>query len=103
MALIPIGIITAYAIYISGYIFTQIFTPILTTGIFNPGDFSTVLPLIFGRGFFAAVFGAVALPLAMLYGSTVLDAAKARVPNHYVASAVISAWCWLIVLARFWL
>lgn len=103
LALVPLGIIAAYTIYVSGYIFTQIFTPILTTGTFNFSDFSSVLPLILGRGFFAAVFGAVALPLAVLYGNTVFDSARVRIPNHYVASAAISACCWLVVVARFWL
>jgi hypothetical protein len=102
-ALVPLGVIAAYTIYVSGYIFTQIFTPILTTGTFSISDFSSVLPLILGRGFFAAMFGAVALPIAVLYGSTVFDSAKSRIHNHYAASAAISACCWIVVVARFWL
>lgn len=98
-----LGIISGYMIYVTGYMFTQIMTPILTTGIFNASNFVAALPLIFGRGFFAAVFGGIALPLAVLSPQLNIDVNKIKKEHYYAAMTGISVFCWVFVIAFFYL
>jgi hypothetical protein len=99
--LVPLGIIAGYLIYVTGYVFTQIFTPIVTGSGFVMADFASVLPLILGRGFFAALCGAVALPVAVLVRQLDLDVAKVAVSKYYGGAAAVSAACWAVVFALF--
>ena len=102
--LIPLGIISAYAIYVVGYLFTQTFTPIIAQPHnFVLSDLIAALPLIFGRGFFAAIFGALSLPIAALYGQSVFEPAKFGRARYYAASIAITAICWIAVIARFYI
>ncbi len=96
-----LGIISGYIIYVTGYAFTQIMTPILTTGIFNASNFVAALPLIFGRGFFAAMFGGIALPLAVLAPQLNIDISKIKKEHYYAAMTGISAFCWVFIIAFF--
>lgn len=98
-----LGIIAGFMIYTVGYIFTQIFTPILTMGTFNISNFSAVLPLIFGRGFFAAVLGGVTLPVAVLAKQLYIDVSSIKREKYYGVVAGISAFCWVFVFAFFYL
>jgi hypothetical protein len=100
-ALIPLGIVSGYTVYVSGYMFTQIFTPIFTTGVFTPSDFMSVLPLILGRGLFAAVFGAVAVPLAVLVPLPKFDIYKVGAKPYLGSAVVMTIVCWAVVLALF--
>ena len=96
-----LGIVSGYIIYVTGYIFTQIATPIATTGTFHPGDLLANLPLIFGRGFFAAIFGAIALPAALLVESLDVNVATASKKLYYGTAVGMSAFCWVLVIAVF--
>jgi len=98
-----LGIISAFAIYTTGYMFTQIFTPLLTEGAFSISNFSAVLPLIFGRGFFAAVLGGVTLPLAVLAKQLYIDVSSIKKEHYYGAVVGISTFCWAFVFAFFYL
>jgi hypothetical protein len=99
--LVPLGLIAGYVIYVTGYAFTQIFTPIVTGSGFVISDFASVLPLILGRGFFAALCGAVALPAAVLVRQLDIDVAKVAVAKYYGGAAAGSAVCWAVVFALF--
>jgi hypothetical protein len=99
--LVPLGVVAAYAIYVTGYMFTQIFTPIVTGAGFVATDFLSVLPLIIGRGFFAAIFGAIALPVAVLVRYLDVDVGRIGVARYYVGSLAGSAVCWALVIAMF--
>jgi len=100
-ALIPLGIVSGYVVYVTGYMFTQIATPIVTTGIFTPADFMSVLPLILGRGLFACVFGAVSVPLAAMAPLPKFDIYKVGAKPYLGAATIITAVCWIVVLALF--
>ena len=98
-----LGVIAGFTIYTTGYMFTQIFTPILTTGAFSTSNFAAALPLIFGRGFFAAVLGGVTLPLAILAKQLYIDVSGIKREHYYGAVAGISTFCWVFVFAFFYL
>jgi len=98
-----LGIISGFSIYVAGYMFTQIFTPILTMGTFSITNFSAVLPLIFGRGFFAAVLGGVTLPLTVLARQLYVDISGIRKEHYYGMVAGVSAFCWIFVFAFFYI
>ena len=97
-----VGIIAGYTIYVTGYMFTQIMTPILADGMFSSSNFIAVLPLIIGRGFFAAIFGGIALPVAVRAPLLSLDVNKISTYNYYAATTGISAFCWMFVFAFFY-
>jgi hypothetical protein len=96
-----LGIVSGYIIYVVGYMFTQVATPIATTGTFHPSDFAANLPLMFGRGFFAAIFGAIALPAALLVESLDVNVATASKKLYYGTAAGMSVFCWVLVIAVF--
>jgi len=101
-SLAMLGVIAGFVIYVTGYMFTQIFTPLITTGIFNMSNFTAVLPLIIGRGFFAAVFGGIALPVAVLAPYININLETINVKRYYTGSLAVSALCWVLVLAYFY-
>ena len=96
--LIPLGIISGYTIYVSGYMFTQIFTPIISAGSFVLSDFLNVLPLIFGKGFFAAIFGGLALPLAVSVNVPTTNVFEITKKPYYITMTFISVICWFSVI-----
>lgn len=99
--LVPLGLIAGYVIYVTGYALTQIFTPVVTGAGFVASDFASVIPLILGRGFFAALCGAVALPAAILVKQLDVNLTKVPVAKYYGGAVVGSAMCWAIVFALF--
>ncbi len=98
-----VGVIAGFTIYVTGYMFTQIFTPILTTGAFSVSNFLNVLPIIIGRGFFAAVFGGISVPLAVLAKQLYVNVTSIRKEHYYAAAAGISTFCWALVFAFFYI
>jgi hypothetical protein len=97
--LASLGIVAGYSIYVTGYIFTQIMTPLVTGSGFVLSDFASVLPLILGRGFFAALCGAFALPLFVLVRSIDVDVANVGKIDYYVTGLAGAVICWSIVFA----
>ena len=94
-----LGIGSGYAIYVIGYVFTQAFTPIMVGQAFVASDLAAAMPLILGRGFFAALFGGVAVPAAVLVKHLHLDVQKIRTEYYYPTASVVSAFCWILVIA----
>lgn len=97
--LIPLGVVAGYSIYVAGYMFTQLATPLFTEGVIVLSDFLNVLPLIFGRGFFAAVFGGIALPVAVAVKAPAKDIFKVSEKPYYATMIVISVVCWIVVIS----
>ncbi len=96
-----LGILSGFVIYVIGYMFTQIMTPIISTGTFFVSDFIKVLPTIYGTGFFAAIFGGIALPLAVLTPQLSIDVNKIKKEHYYAIATGVSAFCWVLVIAFF--
>jgi hypothetical protein len=97
--LASLGIISGFTIFTVGFIMTQIMTPIVTGGIFSPVNLISNMPTYVGTGFFAAVFGGVAVPVAVLTKRLHLDLERIRVARYYGAAAGISAFCWALAFA----
>jgi len=94
------GIITAYFIYVSGYIITQILTPIASGANFYIENLIVFMPNILARGLIAAIIGGAVFPIAMLVSKVDLHV-KEKV--YYRATLGISLICWLIVVGNWFL
>lgn len=94
------GIITAYLTYVSGYIITQILTPIASGATFYVENLIFFLPNILGSGLIAAVIGGVVLPITLL--ATKLDLTlKDRI--YYPTALGISILCWLAIIGNWFI
>jgi len=94
------GIISAYTIYIGGYIVTQILTPIASGATFYIGNLIVFLPRIFSSGLIAALIGGVVLPTILLTKKidiTIKD------KLYYPTAFGISLLCWLIIIGNWFL
>ena len=94
------GVITAYSIYVSGYIITQILTPIVSGANFYFENLIVFMPNILGSGLIAAIIGGAVFPLTML--ATKLNL-TVKDKMYYQATLVISLICWLIVVGNWFL
>ncbi len=94
-----LGVIMGYTIFVTGYIITQILTPILGASTLNMMDVVGILPLILGRGFFAALLGGVSLPLVTLAPQLNIDLSRVRKEIYYPITVTIAALCWLVSIA----
>jgi hypothetical protein len=96
-SLAMLGLVGGYIIYITGYMFTQFFTPVFAAPhAVSISNFVSVLPLILGRGFFAAVLGALSLPLAVAVPQLSFDISSVRKRLYYPLVACVSAFCWVL-------
>ena len=94
------GIIAGFIMFSTGYMLTQVLTPLFTEGILiSLGDLWGILPLIFGRAFYAAFFGGMTLPATVLVDRLHLDMNRLGRGVYYATSVVISLFCWVMVLA----
>jgi len=92
-----IGILTAYVIYVGGYIITQILTPIISSAGFYLENLIVFLPQIFASGLLAAILGGITVT-ATLQLREIDITIKDRL--YYPATIGISIFCWLIVIAN---
>ncbi len=97
-----LGVITGYVIFVTGYAITQILTPYLGTGTIVLADVAAVMPIIIGRGFYAAVLGAVSLPLAVYVGNLHLDLDRIKKEVFYPLTTAASVCCWMAVIIVFY-
>ncbi len=88
------GIISAYGVYVGGYIITQILTPI-SVGQFYLNNLLVLLPQIFASGLLAALLGACIVPIAVTTTSLNISL-QDRI--YYPTALGISALCWCIVI-----
>ncbi|MFO8050228.1 MAG: hypothetical protein R6V01_00830 [Thermoplasmatota archaeon] len=93
------GIIAGFTIYSSGYIITQFLTPFVVQGEIIPlSEVWSILPLIFGRGFFAAVLGGISIPAIASLDLERLKMTEIKKAPFYAVSSLISAICWLTMV-----
>ena len=96
---ISMGILSAYFVYVGGYIITQIFTPIVSGTGFFIENLISFMPNILSSGLLTAVIGAVVLPAVLLTRKIDL---RLKDRLYYPTTIGISAFCWLFVVGN-WL
>ena len=101
-SLVYLGIILGYTIFVTGYITTLVLTPVLGSESGSLLDVVSALPLVLGRGFFAALLGGVSMPLAALAPQLDIDIARVKKELYYTISTATSAFCWLAIVVLFY-
>ena len=94
------GIISAYFIYIGGYIVTQILTPIASGANFYVENLIVFIPRILSSGLIAALIGAAILPVTLLAKRLDLTI-KDRL--YYPITIGLSVLCWFAVVGNWFL
>lgn len=94
------GIISAYFIYIGGYIVTQILTPVAAGASFYAENLIVFLPRILSSGLIAAVIGGAVLPITLLAKKMDITV-KDRL--YYPTTIGLSVLCWFIVIGNWFL
>ena len=94
------GIISAYFIYIGGYIVTQILTPIASGANFYVENLIVFIPRILSSGFIAALIGGAVLPVTLLAKRLDLTI-KDRL--YYPITIGLSVLCWFAVVGNWFL
>jgi len=94
------GILTAYLLYVSGYIVTQVLTPIVSGVGFHIENLVVFMPRILSSGLLAALIGAVMLPIILQ--AKKLDL-KIKDKLYYPTALGISAICWIIVIGTWFI
>ena len=95
---LSVGIVTAYSVYVGGYIVTQILTPVFSTG-FYVGNLLAFIPQILARGLPVALIGGVTIPLTLS-----LQSVKVPIKDsiYYPTTIGISCICWILIIGT-WL
>lgn len=97
---VSMGIISAYFIYIGGYIVTQILTPVAAGASFYAENLIVFLPRILSSGLIAAVIGGAVLPITLL-AKKIDITVKDRL--YYPSTIGLSVLCWFIVIGNWFL
>ena len=92
---ISMGIISAYFVYIGGYITTQILTPIVSGSGFFVSNLIAFMPNILASGLITALIGGFVLPTAILTKKVDL---RLKDRLYYPTTIGISAFCWIFVV-----
>jgi hypothetical protein len=95
-----IGIISAYVLFVGGYIVTQILTPIVAGATFYLENLVVFMPQILASGLLPAVIGGIIIPVTMFVKKTNISM---KDPLYYPTAIGISAICWLIVIGNWFL
>jgi len=98
---ISIGIITAYLVYVGGYIITQILTP-LSFGQFYPENLLSMMPQYLARGLPVALIGGITVPVVL---SARNIAFHLKDIYYYPATISVSILCWIAIVVNtmpFW-
>lgn len=95
-----LGVVSAYGIYVSGYIITQILTPALY-GNFVLTNLLVALPQILAQGLPAALLGIITIPATIL----ALDNLKLTIRDriYYPTGMTITVICWLFVVGNWFI
>jgi hypothetical protein len=92
-----LGILSAYLVYIGGYIITQILTPLFSSAGFYLENLIIFIPQILASGLFAALIGAVIVPAVFTLKKLDITI-KDRF--YYPVTMGVSAICWIIVIVN---
>ena len=93
---VSMGVVTAYLVYIGGYIITQILTPIVSGVGFYAQNLVVFLPRILASGLLTALIGAIVIPVVLQISK--LDF-KIKDSLYYPTTFGVSAFCWIVVLS----
>ena len=92
-----LGIISAYFVYVGGYIVTQILTPLFSSAGFYLENLLVFIPQILASGLLAAFIGMVTIPV--VFALNKLDIVmKDRL--YYPITIGVSVICWIIVITN---
>jgi hypothetical protein len=92
---VSMGVLTSYIIYVSGYIITQILTPIISGPGFYFENLIALMPNILSSGLLPALIGGAVLPVIILI-KKVDFTIKDRL--YYPTTIGVSVLCWFIVV-----
>jgi len=96
------GILTAYLVFVSGYIVTQILTPVIAGSGFYLENLIVFMPRILSSGLLPALVGGFMLPIILLAKN--LDINISLKDRYYYPVAVgISTFCWVFVIGNWFL
>jgi hypothetical protein len=96
--LASLGVISGFTVFSVGYVTTQILTPVFTGGTLVITDVIRILPLIFGRAFYAALLGGISVPVISLYDNLHIDVKRLNKGVYFAATTVLSVFCWTMVM-----
>lgn len=92
---VSMGVITAYLVYVGGYITTQILTPIVSGVGFYVENLIVFLPRILASGLLPGLIGAFVFPGVLQLSKLDL---KIKDVVYYPTTFGVSAFCWIAVL-----
>lgn len=94
------GVITAYLVYVGGYIVTQTLTPVVSGVGFHAENLVAFMPRILSSGLLTALIGAFMLPVVLQAGKLDL---KIKDKIYYPTTLGVSAICWIIVVGTWFM
>lgn len=95
---ISFGIFASYTIYVSGYIITQILTPILYSNFYIENLISFI-PQILSKGLLAGILGIISISIVFSLSKIKLSL-KDKI--YYPTTIGVSSICWIIVLTNWY-
>jgi hypothetical protein len=90
-----LGILTAYLVFVGGYIVTQVLTPIVGGTGFFIENLIAFMPRILASGLIPALMGAAVLPVILQVKKLDL---KIKDAIYYPTAIGISLFCWVFVI-----
>lgn len=97
---VSMGVITAYLVYVGGYIVTQILTPIVSGVAFYVENLIVFLPNIFAGGLIPALIGAFVFPSVVQLSKLDLNIKDTL---YYPTTFGVSVFCWIAVLIQWFI
>ena len=94
---VSLGIITAYLVYVGGYIVTQILTP-LSYGQFYVGNLIAMMPQYLARGLPVALIGGIMIPAVLSLKKIDIHVKDIY---YYPATIGISGFCWITIIGYY--
>jgi len=96
---VSFGILSAYLLYTTGYLVTQVLTPVLSSSFYIM-NLLAILPRVFSQGLVAALIGGVITPILLW----VAKPHRFTLPDklYYPATLGVTIFCWLAVIIN-WL
>jgi hypothetical protein len=96
------GIVTAYLVFVGGYIVTQVLTPVIAGSGFYLENLLVFMPRILSSGLLPALIGGFVLPTLLLAKKLDINLSfKDKI--YYPITAGISAFCWIFVIGNWFL
>ena len=98
LPMISLGVVSGFAIFVTGYLLTQILTPLVTGGPLVMGNVIGIIPLMVGRSFYAAVLGGISVPLIASLPNPHIYLNKVNRGAYLTATTALSVLSWVLVI-----